>query len=72
MRTSNDECEETGGECCPMYPNFCCGCPMPTQEEKHAGPTRETLRKGVRHLRLTAQGVEKAYNKLFPPEAQLK
>jgi hypothetical protein len=68
MAKSLDECEQDGDECCHQYPNFCCGCPMPTQEERKAGPTVETLRKGLKHLLLTAQGVNKAYNQLFPPK----
>jgi len=62
-----DECDETGGECCPQYPNFCCGCPLPSIEQRRDGPTPESLRRGIKHLRLTAQGVEKAYNRIVPP-----
>jgi|PlaIllAssembly_1097288.scaffolds.fasta_scaffold3572356_1 hypothetical protein len=69
MATRTGECSEYEGEdCCSEWPNFCCGCELPSEEERTQMPKLENIAKGVDQLRKTADGIAKALDLLIHPK----
>jgi hypothetical protein len=73
MAIPKDDCTDNEGpECCVQWPNFCCGCPLPTERERLQTPKLENIARGAKQLKETADGVSKALDLLLKNTEPMK